>query len=86
MACRFCGGGDQWIKTVRDGEGQTFLSCDPCYAANRDDLVIVPGMATVAGRCDGCGRYFNPRDLSDLRPGARKGAYGGKCKECSDVR
>jgi hypothetical protein len=42
-----------WIKTVRDGEGQTFPACDPCYDANSSRLVIVPGVATVAGRCHG---------------------------------
>ncbi len=42
------------IKMVRDGEGNTFPACDPCWLANRDGLVIVPGPVTVTAHCDEC--------------------------------
>jgi hypothetical protein len=84
MACRFCGGGDRWIKTVRDGEGDAFPICDPCYLVYRAELVIVPGPVVVWGKCLSCGEWVNPRELEDLKPGAagRGDAPGGTCTLC----
>ncbi len=45
--------------------------------------VAHPGPENVAGRCDGCGGYFNPHELAKLRPAARKEAYGGICHNCA---
>jgi hypothetical protein len=85
VSCVLCGGGDQWDKTVRDGEGDTFPICDWCWQADRSGLVIVPGPVVVAARCDRCGGYFNPREIAPttLRPAARKDAFGGVCRGCA---
>jgi len=84
MACRLCGGGDQWIKTVRDGAGDTFSACDPCYlASDPDSLVIVPGPMSVTGRCDECDRFLNPRELVAIR-GLVKESYRGVCRACAN--
>jgi hypothetical protein len=85
VSCRFCGGGDQWSKTVRDGEGDTFPICNPCYKHRRPELVIVPGPIVVWGKCLSCGEWVNPRELEDLKPGAAgKGdAPGGTCVDCA---
>jgi hypothetical protein len=82
--CAFCGGGDAWIKTVRDGEGKSFPICDPCYLAHRAELVVVPGPVVVWGKCLSCGEWMNPRKLEDVKPGAAgKGdAPGGICNGC----
>jgi hypothetical protein len=82
--CAVCGGGDQWIKTVRDGEDKTFPVCDPCYLVYRAELVIVPGPIVVWGKCLSCGSWVNPRELVDAKPGAAgKGdASGGTCRDC----
>jgi hypothetical protein len=87
MACRFCGGGDAWIKTVRDEEGNTFPICDPCYLVYRAELVIVPGPVCVHGKCLSCGTWMNARELVDVKPGAAgKGdAPGGTCIGCHEV-
>ena len=82
MACRLCGGGDRWIKTVRDGEGDTFPACDPCWLANRDGLVIVPGPVTVTARCDECLEFMNPRELA-VRRALVKEVYRGTCVSCA---
>jgi hypothetical protein len=54
---------DGWSKTGRDGEGETFSVCDPCWEADRSGLVIVPGPVTVTARCDECLELMNPREL-----------------------
>lgn len=84
--CPLCGVGiDRWSKTVRDGEGETFPVCDWCWEADRSGLVIVPGPVVVAARCDSCGHYINPREITPdtLVPAARKDAYGGTCILCA---
>ncbi len=82
MACCLCGG-DEWIKTVRDGEGRTFPVCDPCYlASDPDPLVIVPGPISVTGRCDRCDRFLNPRELA-VRRALVKEVYRGTCEDCA---
>ena len=81
MVCHLCGGGDRWIKTVRDGEGGTFPACDPCWLANRDGLVIVPGPFTVTARCDECDGFMNPRELA-VRRALVKEVYRGICRSC----
>jgi hypothetical protein len=83
--CGVCGGGDAWIKTVRDGEGNTFPICNDCYESASTALVIVPGPVVVWGKCLSCGEWKNPRDLADLKPGAAgKGdAPGGTCVDCA---
>jgi hypothetical protein len=82
--CSVCGGGDAWIKTVRDGEGNTFPVCDPCYLVYQAEVVIVPGPIVVWGRCLSCGEWKNPRELVDMKQGAagRGDAPGGTCTLC----
>ncbi len=82
MACCLFGGGDSWIKTVRDGEGNTFPACDPCWlAADPGSLVIVPGHTSVTGRCDVCDEFLNPRELA-VRRALVKEVYRGTCVAC----
>ena len=78
MGCAFCGGGDRWIKTCLASDGSRVRVCDSCWEALR--LVIVPGDASVTARCDQCGRYGNPREFAEARPGGRKHAYAGICE------
>ncbi len=83
MACRLCGGGDRWIKTVRDGEGRTFPACDDCYlAADSGSLVIVPGPMSVTARCDECDGFMNPRELA-VRRALVKEIYREICVSCA---
>lgn len=87
MGCFTCGQGDQWIKTCRwRHSGEVVRVCDPCYETLREVVWIIPGPEIVAGRCDGCGGYFNPREISELRPAARKDCYGGLCITCTGMR
>lgn len=73
---------DRWIKTVRNGEGDTFPACDPCWLANRDGMVIVPGPITVTARCDECLTFMNPRELA-VRRGLVRKRYVGICVTCA---
>jgi hypothetical protein len=91
MACRFCGGGGQWIKNCITKEHralgwewwpQSFRCCDPCYEARRSELLIVPSHAVVAARCDECQHWFNPREMTELRMGGKWSAYSGTCTLC----
>jgi len=92
MACRFCGGGDQWIKSVIEKKhrapgwdwwSHAFRICDPCYEDRSSELVIVPGSITVAARCDRCGHWSNPREMAELRLGGKWSAYSGVCGSCA---
>jgi hypothetical protein len=82
--CRFCGLGDQWIKTCRTLTGDIVRCCNECYEALRRVLVIVPGPIVVWGKCSSCSEWKNPRELEDLKPGAagRGDAPGGTCTLC----
>lgn len=82
--CRFCGGGDRWIKTCRTLSDEIVRCCDPCYETLRKVLVIVPGEHTVFARCDSCKGFVNPREIvpGTLRPAGWKEAYGGTCRMC----
>ena len=83
MACRFCGGGDRWIKTCRAADGSRLRVCDPCWETRASDLLIVPGDRVVTARCGGCGVYGNPREFAEYRAGGRHGAYSGTCGPCA---
>jgi hypothetical protein len=83
MACELCGGGDMWIKTCLARDGSRLRLCDPCYEEHRPELIIVPGDTVVTARCEGCGRYGNPREFSEVALGGRKGAYSGTCGACA---
>jgi hypothetical protein len=67
---------------VRAGEGEPFPACDPCYEANREGLMIVPGLEIVSARCNSCGEWGNPREFSELSKGGRWDAYSGVCISC----
>ena len=82
MPCAFCGEGDRWIKTCRVKDGSRLSICDPCWEVLSPWLVIVPGDGVVTAQCDGCGRYANPREFVEVRPGGRKDAYSGTCGTC----
>ncbi|MDP9477753.1 MAG: hypothetical protein M3R38_19065 [Actinomycetota bacterium] len=84
MCCRFCGGGDRWIKTCRTTDGSRLRVCDPCYGSRASELVIVPGDRVVTARCDGCGVYGNPREFAEYRTGGRHGAFSGTCGACAE--
>lgn len=82
--CPLCGSRlDKWSKTVRDGEGETFPVCDPCWVADRSGLMIVPGPVTVTARCDGCLELMNPRELA-VRRALVKEVYRGTCARCEE--
>lgn len=83
MPCAFCGGGDRWIESCLADDGSRLRVCDPCWEVLGSWLVIVPGDAVVTARCDGCGRYYNPREMAELSPGGRKAAYSGTCQGCA---
>ena len=85
MSCVFCGEGDRWIKTCRTKDGSRFRVCDPCWEVLRLWLVIVPGERVVTTRCDGCGAYFNPREMAKFSSGGRYNAYSGTCEVCAKV-
>jgi hypothetical protein len=70
MMCRFCGGGDRWIQTVRTFSGEIERCCDPCYLVYRAELVIVPAPVVVWGTCLSCGSLKDPRELMDVKAGA----------------
>ena len=82
MPCAFCGEGDKWIKTCRTSDGLIRV-CDPCYEVLESWLVIIPGDKVVTARCDGCGAYFNPREMARVSPGGRYDAYMGTCAMCA---
>ena len=84
MACVFCGEGDKWIKTCRTEDGLIRI-CDPWWEVLGAWLVIVPGDGVVTGRCEGCGAYFNPREMAECSPGGRYNAYSGTCRTCAMV-
>ena len=83
MPCELCGGGDPWIKTCTTPDGYRLLVCDPCHEEHRRELTIAPGDTVVTARCEGCGRYVNPREFSEVALGGRKGAYSGTCGSCA---
>jgi hypothetical protein len=84
MPCAFCGEGDKWIKTCRIKDGLIRV-CDACYEVLGSWLVIVPGDGVVTARCEGCGAYFNPREMAEVSPGGRHDAYSGTCVACAKV-
>jgi len=79
MPCAFCGEGDEWIKTCRIKDGSHLRVCDPCWEVLTPWLVVVPGNRVVTARCEGCGAYFNPREMVEVSPGGRYNAYMGTC-------
>ena len=80
--CWVCGGGDRWIKTCLMESGSRIRLCDSCWTVL--GFVIVPGNEVVAARCDGCWRYGNPREFTQLRRNSgHADAYGGLCPDCS---
>jgi hypothetical protein len=83
MPCAFCGEGDKWIKTCRTKDGSRLRICDPCWEVLSPWLVIVPGDEVVTARCNGCGAYFNPREMAQVSPGGRYDAYSGICEMCA---
>jgi flavoprotein len=83
MPCAFCGEGDRWIKTCRTKDNLIRV-CDPCWDVLSPWLVIVPGNEVVTARCEGCGAYFNPREVAECSPGGRKDAYSGTCRTCAE--
>jgi hypothetical protein len=83
MPCAFCGEGDKWIKTCHTKDNSRLRVCDPCWEVLRSWLVIVPGDRVVTARCDGCGAYFNPRDVVEASPGGRHDTYSGTCGLCA---
>src|SRR4051812_6771767 len=85
MSCAFCGEGNKWIKTCRTKDGSRIRICSPCYEALGSWLVIVPGDKVVTARCDGCGAYFNPREMIEVSSGGRHDAYSGTCRTCAQV-
>jgi hypothetical protein len=76
MPCAFCGEGDKWIKTCRTLDSLIRV-CDPCWEVLTPWLVIVPGDRAVTARCEGCGGYFNPRDMVQLPAVATTPMPGG---------
>jgi hypothetical protein len=84
MSCAFCGEGDRWIKTCRTKDGLIHV-CGPCWEVLEPWLVIVPGERVVTARCEGCGAYFNPREMAKFSPGGRYNAYSGMCRACAKV-
>ena len=82
MSCAFCGEGDRWIKTCLTKDGFVRV-CDPCWEILGAWMVIVPGEAVVTARCDGCGAYFNPREMAEASPGGRHNTYSGTCGTCT---
>jgi hypothetical protein len=84
MTCAFCGEGDEWIKTCRTKDGRIRV-CDPCWEALAPWLVVGPGDGVVTARCDGCGAYFNPREMAECSPGGRKDSYSGTCGACAET-
>jgi hypothetical protein len=85
MPCAFCSGGDRWIKTCRTKDGFRLCVRNPCYEVLRSWLVIVPGDGVVVARCDGCGAYFNPREMAEFRPGGRYNTYSGTYWACTKI-
>jgi hypothetical protein len=85
MTCAFCGEGDRWIKTCRAKDGKRLRVCDPCWEVLAPWLVVVPGDWAVTARCEGCGAYYNPREMAEFSPGGRYNAYTGKCGACAKV-
>jgi hypothetical protein len=84
MCCAVCHGGDRWIiKTCLVTNGSRVRVCDHCYTPRISELVIVPGDAVVTVHCDLCGRYGNPREMAEFRPGGRKDAYAETCRICA---
>jgi hypothetical protein len=83
MPCAFCGEGDRWIKTCRTSDCLIRV-CDPCWEVLSSWLIIVPGDGVVTARCDGCGAYFNPREMERFSPGGRYNAYSGTCVACAE--
>jgi hypothetical protein len=57
--------------------------CDPCWEPLRDRLWVVPGFASVWGKCQGCGEWESVRVLRDAKPGGGKGAMVGTCVNCA---
>ena len=84
MPCAFCSEGEKWIKTCRSND-QLIRVCDPCWEVLSPWLVMVPGERVVTARCDGCGGYFNPREMAEVGPGGRYNAYSGTCDACAKV-
>jgi hypothetical protein len=83
MPCAFCGEGDKWIKTCQTRDGSRLQVCDPCWEILSSWLVVVPGDGVVTARCDGCGAYFNPREMAEVSPGGRHDGYSGMCEACA---
>ena len=84
MPCAFCGEGDRWIKTCLTRDGLICV-CDPCWGGLSPWLTMVPGDWVVTARCDGCGAYYNPREMAEFSPGGRYNACSGTCGACAKV-
>ena len=89
MRCVSCDREEMALPTVRwrkNGSGFKFVLCDQCLDAPlRSYVWIVPGPFSVTARCDGCGRYVNPRELVTSRPGGgykRDVIASGMCAAC----
>lgn len=87
MICSECGAESPAMKTVywRDDEyEEEYALCDGCYAEVSSEVWIVPGVATVWGRCNRCREWCSVRDLAMPSLGGPHGAYTGICRACGE--
>ncbi|CAA9278063.1 MAG: hypothetical protein AVDCRST_MAG93-3003 [uncultured Chloroflexia bacterium] len=84
MECEGCGAEAVILKTVRWRTGdRRFTLCDPCHSPLVESLWIVRGREIAAARCDSCGHWLHPGDMTELRKGAKWDGFGGVCLDCS---
>ena len=90
MRCVSCGSEEISLPTVRwrkNGHGRKFVVCNTCLDTPlRSYVWLVAGDFSITARCDGCGRYLNPRELvpETLRQGGyKRDVYTGLCASCA---
>jgi hypothetical protein len=74
------------VRWRKNESGYKFVLCNACLDTPlRSYVWIVPGDFSIMARCDGCGRYCNPREIAPatLRQGGyKRDVYTGLCEEC----
>jgi hypothetical protein len=83
VRCDKCGHEEVALKTCRRRNGEaTGVLCNSCWEPVRHLVWIVPGPVACFGRCSGCSRWFDVRELVDRKPGGGHGAWIGTCEGC----
>jgi len=90
MRCSECGAtAASWptVYWLEEGdEAEEWPLCRECYAAVKDEVLIVPGLSYAWGWCRSCQGWYSLNDMAEWAGGGPRGAPQGSCIACVQGR